>query len=139
LRRVEDALLAGVLQPRLSGHAVNALAYLGTQKSQQALVDLACRYVNPLKLRQAAGVSFGLNAERYGLLLDRDSIKQQYARYNNSASQDRATQQVLSSILSTIESHAAPSILEAARKAAASQKPVQRKPPPAPKPIELKD
>ena len=58
-------------------------------------------------------------------------------RYNKSASQDLATQQVLASILNTIESRATPSILEAARKAAAPQKPAQPKRPG--KPVKIKD
>ena len=119
MRRVEDAVLAGLLVPRLSGHAVAVLANLGTQASQQALVDVASRFVNPLAIRQAAGIAFGFNVQRFGLLLDQEAIRLQYARYNESASQDLATQKVLASILDTIESRATPSILEAARKGAA--------------------
>ena len=51
--------------------------------------------------------------------LDQEAIRRQYCRYNESASQDVATQKVLASILSTIESRATPSMLEAARKGAA--------------------
>ena len=58
MRRVEDAVLAGLLVPRLSGHAVAVLANLGTQASQQALVDVASRFVNPLTVRQAAAAAF---------------------------------------------------------------------------------
>ena len=122
-------MLAGLLVPRLSGHAVAVLANLGTQASQQALVDVASRFVNPLAIRQAAGIAFAFNVQRFGLLLDQEAIRRQYARYNQSASQDVATQQVLASILNTIESRATPSILEAARKAAAAEKPAQPKQP----------
>ncbi len=137
LRRVEEAVLAGLLVPRLSGHAVAVLADLGTQTSQQALVDVASRFVNPLTVRQAAGIAFAFNVKRFGLLLDQGAIRLQYARYNKSASQDLATQKVLASILNTIESRATPSILEAAKKGAAPEKPAQPKRPG--KPVDHKD
>ena len=124
MRRVEDAVLAGLLVPRLSGHAVAVLANLGTQASQQALVDVASRFVNPLA---------GSPGRRQRIRLQRAALRpaawikrrfaHQYARYNESASQDPATQKVLASILNTIESRATPSILEAAKKGAAPEKP----------------
>ncbi len=127
MRRAENAVLAGLLVPRLSGHAIAVLANLGTQASQQALVELASRSFNPLAIRQAAASALGLNVQRFGLLLDQESIRRQYLRFNQSASQDRATQKVLASIRTTIESRAAPSILDAAKKAAAPEKPAQPK------------
>jgi hypothetical protein len=136
MRRVEDAVLAGLLVPRLSGHAVAVLANLGTQASQQALVDLASRFVNPLRVRKSASIAFAVNVGRFGLLLDREAIRVQYARYNQSVSQDLATQQVLASVLNTIESRATPSILEAAKKGAAAEKPVQPKRPSKQVPIQ---
>ena len=75
-------MLAGLLVPRLSGHAVAVLANLGTPASQRALVDVASRFFNPLAIRQAAGTAFGVNVKRFGLLLDREAIRQQYARYS---------------------------------------------------------
>ncbi|MGA2258998.1 MAG: hypothetical protein ABSG53_30375, partial [Thermoguttaceae bacterium] len=129
LRRVEDAVLAGLRVPRLSSHAVAVLANLDTRASQQALVDLASRFVNPLSIRQAAGIAFSINVQRFGLLLDQDAIRRQYVRYNESSSQDAATQRVLASILNTIESRATPSMLEAAMKGAAPERPVQPKRP----------
>ena len=130
LRRAEDAVLAGLLVPRLSGHAVAVLANLGTQASQHALVELASRFNNPLATRQAAANAFQFNVQRFGLLLDQETIKRQYTRYNKSASQDVASQKVLASVLSTIESRAAPSILAAAqKKAVAPEKPLPPKQP----------
>lgn len=133
MRRVEDAVLAGLRVPRLSGHAVAVLANLGTQVSQRALVDLASRFVNPIAIRQAAGIAFGFNVQRFGLLLGPEAIRVQYSRYHESASQDLATQQVLASILKTIESRATPSLLEAAKKGATPEKPAQPKRPGATK------
>ena len=62
-------------------------------------------------------------------MLAQEAIRFQYARYNKSATQDQATQKVLASILTTIESRATPSILEAAKKGAAPPKPAQPKQP----------
>ena len=120
-------MLAGLLVPRLSGHAITVLANLGTRASQQALVDVASRPANPLPLRQAAAVAFNLNVQQFGLLLSQESLRQQYRRYEQSASQDAAAQKVLSAVLNTIESRATPSALEAARKAVLSAKPAQPK------------
>jgi hypothetical protein len=128
VREVEPAVLAGLPAPPLSSHAVAVLANLGTPTSQRALVDVAGRFFNPLAIRQAAGAAFGVNVKRFGLLLDREAIQQQYARHVESLSQDQATQEVLASIIGTIESRAAPSVLEAARKGAV-QKPAQPKQP----------
>jgi CheY-like chemotaxis protein len=121
MHRVQDAVLTGLLVPRLSSHAVAVLANLGTSASQKALVDLASRSANPLELRSSAAKALDFNVQRFGLLLNQDAIREQYVRYNKSSSQDAATQQVLASTLNTIESRAAPSILEAAQKAAAQK------------------
>ena len=131
MRRVEGAVLAGLLVPQLSGRAVAVLANLGTPASQQALVDVAGRFANPLAIRRAAGSAFGVNVHRFGLLLDQKAIQRQYAHCKEIASQDPATQQVLASILNTIESRAAPSVLAAAKKGAAAGKPAPAKPPAA--------
>ncbi len=122
LQKAEDAVLAGLPVPRLSGHAIVVLSNLGTRVSQQALVEVASRPVNPLPLRKAAAVAFNLNVQQFGLLLSQDSIRQQYQRYRQSDSQDAATQQVLADVLGTIESRATHSALEAARKASRPEK-----------------
>ncbi len=87
---------------------------------------MASRPANPLPLRKAAAVAFDLNVQQFGLLLSQDSIRQQYIRYRQSDSQDAAAQQVLADVLSTIESRATHSVLEAARKAS---RPVKAVPP----------
>ena len=127
MRQVENAALAGLLVPRLSGHAVAVLTNIGTQASQQALVDLASRLVNPLAVRQAAAVALDLNVRRFGLLLDRQAVRSQYIRYDKSASQDPATQKVLDSLLKSIESRAAASLLHAATTPTAAEKPTPPK------------
>ncbi len=128
MRRAEDAALAGLLVPRLCSHALAVLTNIGTPTSQQALADVAGRGVNPLPIRQSAGEAFAANVRRYGLLLDQSAIQLQYARYNQSVSQDRAARLVLASILDTIESQARPSLLEAAKKGAAPAKPAPPRP-----------
>jgi hypothetical protein len=122
LQEAENAVLAGLLVPRLSGHAIVVLANIGTQDSQQALVEVASRAANPLALRKSAAVAFNLNVQQFGLLLKQDSIRQQYFRYRQSTSQDPAAQQILADVLGTIESRATPSALEAARKASRPMK-----------------
>jgi hypothetical protein len=128
LQKAEDAVLAGLLVPRLSGHAILVLANLGTRVSQQALVEVASRPANPIALRKSAAVAFNINVEQFGLLLGQDSIRRQYIRYRDSASQDPAAQQILANVLATIESRAAQPALEAARKAS---RPAKAVPPPA--------
>ncbi len=123
VRNAENAVLAGLLVPRLSGHAIIVLAGIGTRTSQQALVDVASRGADPMPLRTSAAVAFNLNVQQFGLLLSQDSIRQQYRRYLQSGSQDPAARQLLSGLLKTIESRATPSALEAARKQSLLQKP----------------
>jgi hypothetical protein len=127
IQKAEDAVLAGLLVPRLSGHAIIVLAGIGTQASQQALVDVASRPANPPPLRKSAAVAFNLNVQEFGLLLSQDSVWQQYRRYRQSSSQVPAEQQVLSDLLNTIESRSTPSALEAARKASRPEKAVAPK------------
>jgi hypothetical protein len=126
VQAVEDAVLTGLKVPRLSSRAILVLANLSTRVSQQALLDLANRAANPLAVRKAAAAALDINVQRFGLLVDVESIRRQYRRYNDSAAEDKATQQVLAGVLNTIESRAVPSVLEAARKAA---QPVKATPP----------
>jgi hypothetical protein len=122
LQQAEGAVLAGLLVPRLSGHAIVVLSNVDTRASQQALVEVASRAANPLPLRKAGAVAFNLNVQQFGLLLNKDSIRQQYRRYRQSDSQEVAAQQVLADVLNTIESRATPSELDAARR---PEKPAQ--------------
>ncbi len=140
IRRAEDAALAGLLQPRLSRSCPGGAGLSRYAKEPAGPGRARQPFRRPVEgpPGRGDGVWFQRRAG-FGLLLDREAIQLQYARYNKSATQDLPTQQVLGSILSTIESRAAPSILAAARKGAALQKPLPRKPPPPPKPMDLKD
>ena len=58
LRRVQDAVLAALYNPKLAAKAVAVLANLNSAESQRALVDVASRFTQPLELRQAAAKAF---------------------------------------------------------------------------------
>jgi len=105
-KAAEDAALAARYVPELGLEAVAVLGNLGTPTSQQGLVDLASRRTQPLELRTAAVEAFWRNTEKHGILLTPSQVLLQYDRYNRSATQDTATQQVLASILNCIEAPA---------------------------------
>ncbi len=116
LRRAQDAVINGLLVPGLAGRIAAVLANVGTFESQRSLLDLASRKVEPLTDRQAAAFAFNINVRKFGLLVDEATIGMQYRRYQQSSTQDRATQQLLASILDAIESRATASMLAAAKK-----------------------
>lgn len=103
LRRTQAAVLVALYNPKLSLKAVAVLANINSPESQRALVDLASRFVQPLKVRQAAAKAFVENTQKHGILLTTDEIRQQYDRYNESEKQDAASQKVLSQILDCLE------------------------------------
>ena len=103
LRRVQDAVLVALYNPKLSVKAAAVLANMNSPESQRALVDLASRFVQPLEVRQAAAKAFRENTQKHGILLTTDEIREQYGRYNDSEKQDAASQKVLSLILDCLE------------------------------------
>ena len=103
LRRVQDAVLAALYNPKLAAKAVAVLANLNSAESQRALVEVASRFTLPLELRQAAATAFRQNTQKYGILLTTDEIRRQYRRYNESENMDAATQHVLGLILDCLE------------------------------------
>jgi len=103
LRRVEAAVLSTLNVPGLSTLAAAVLANLGTAESQRALVDVASRTTAPAEDRTAAFSAFRRSTQQYGILLTIPQIRLQYDRYNQSANQDAATQQILGLILDCIE------------------------------------
>jgi hypothetical protein len=98
-KRIEGALRT----PALAVQAAKVLGLLGTPHVQQLLVDLATSPNRPLAEREAAAAAFHTAVSRRGLLLSRDQIQRQYDAYNASESLGRDTQEVLASILDTIE------------------------------------
>jgi phage gp36-like protein len=79
---------------------------LGSARSQKALVDQASRTTLPLPVRQAALAAFRCSIEKYGIVLTKDAIRQQYDRYNQSAQMDAENQQIFGQILDALEAPA---------------------------------
>ena len=103
LRPAQDSALAVLYSPELGTQAVEVLKKMGTPASQKALVDLASLQAQPMALRKAALGAFLDSTQKHGILLTTDEILTQYDRYNQSATADAATQQILGSILNCLE------------------------------------
>jgi HEAT repeat protein len=103
LYRQREAITSALFTPQLAVPAARVLGLLGSPDAQRSLVTLASQHARPLAERQAAANAFEQAVSQHGLLLTRDEILLQYERYNQSASLDSGTQQVLGSILDTIE------------------------------------
>ena len=80
------------------------LAKWGTAASQQSLIDFASNAALPIEERTAAAKAFASSVEEFGLLLTTDEILRQYDLYNGSGGQAKASQELLSGLLDTIES-----------------------------------
>jgi hypothetical protein len=104
LRRQSPVIQAVLYQPEMAGRAAAALALLGTPESQRTLVDFASRSSVRIDDRQQAAAAFQQSVSRSGILLTEEEILRQYDRYNASATADADTQQVLGSLLDTLES-----------------------------------
>lgn len=102
-RSRERELAAALNVPALGPLAADVLAGMGTHFSQQALLGIANRNSHPLSNRQAAAAAFGESVRRYGVRLTRAEILKQYDRYNRSAVEDEATQELLGAVLDAIE------------------------------------
>lgn len=103
LTRTLPALERAVDVPELSIKAVVILGNLNVVPAQRILVEIASRLSEPLAVRQAAALAFQKSVMRNGTLLTSSEILMQYDLYNASAQHDRDTQDVLASILDTIE------------------------------------
>ena len=103
LRAQEKQVETALTTPELSVRAAKVLGNFGSPRAQQALVDYASQNVNKINVRQAAADAFNAAVNKRGLLLLRTTLSQQYDRYNQSAALDPETQQLLGSILDTIE------------------------------------
>lgn len=104
LLRHEAAIQAALALPQLSGQAATVLGWLGSPSAQRALVTFAGQTARPVAARQAAAKAFAFAVQRHGVLLTREEVLQQYERYNQSATEDEETQQLLASLLDAIES-----------------------------------
>jgi CheY-like chemotaxis protein len=131
LRRVQEDVLAGLYARGQTPRVIGVLANLGTPDSQQALVDLCSRFGQPLEVRQLAAKAFRVSVLRFGILLTIEAIDRQYGRYDSSRTQDMQSQQVLASVLDTIEEPTEgkrPTKILRSGKPAAEAKPAARQP-----------
>ena len=103
VRRCEPIVERALYHPATAEHAARVMALLGTHSSQVALVDLASIATHPLAARQAAAEAFAKSVARFGLRLAPSEVIRQYDRYNQSASLDKPTQQLLANVLDAIE------------------------------------
>ena len=104
LRREAPVVEAALYLPELTDSSITALALVGTPSSQRALVEFASRQNMPIEARRRAAEAFKSSVARGGILLAEEEIVRQYDRYNASESADPDTQQILGSLLDTIES-----------------------------------
>ncbi len=103
LLSLEETLIRAADVPALAAPALKSLGLLGTPRAQLGLVDFAILHAKPLASREAAAKAFADAVSRRGILLTTDAILRQYDVYNDSARLDVKTQQLLASILDTIE------------------------------------
>lgn len=89
--------------PGLRRHAINVLAHANAAAAQRVLVDLASDLLVDVDDRRLAATAFRVNVYQHGTLLTRAELLRQYDRYNASATADEATQDVLGSVLDTLE------------------------------------
>jgi len=115
LRSLEAAVLPLVYVPQMTGKAIELLADIGTQKSQQALVGLVDSPAQPLATREAAVAALARSIRHYGTLLTTDEIYAQYDIYNYNAGRNRDTHKVLGQLLDVIEHQGDPPPPETAK------------------------
>lgn len=103
LLRQEPAVISAIYNPALTAEATSVLALFGTPASQTALVDFASQNTIVLVARQAAAAALAVAVQRRGLNLTQVQIAKQYDRYNASETLDKPTQELLGSIIDTLE------------------------------------
>lgn len=103
IRQYESTLLDVLFVPELSEGATVVFSNLGTPASQRRLLELADLTSQPAPARQAAAAAFARSVRRYGVLLTKPEILEQYAIYNSNAGRDPETNAVLTTVLDAIE------------------------------------
>lgn len=83
--------------------ASQILANLGTPSAQRELVNFASQSGYPFEERQKVVEAFRQSVQNGGTLLTTREVRQQYQRYNASATEAAETQKVLGAILDVIE------------------------------------
>ena len=102
----ESVLIGALKVPRFATKAAAALGALGTPNAQTALIDLASQNARPIAIRRAASDAFQSATRRQGVQLTIKQVTAQYDRYNASGTIDESTQEILASILDSIETAA---------------------------------
>src|SRR5690606_16580689 len=69
LHQVEKTITPLIYVPAMAGKSIELLADIGTEASQQALVQLADSPAQPLATRQAAVTALARSIRKYGTLL----------------------------------------------------------------------
>ena len=108
LIRQEANIASALNHAPLGKRAAALLGILATPSAQRLLADVASQPGRSLALRKAAASAFRHAVEQRRLLLTTHEILAQYDRYNQSATLDADTQNVLASLLDTIELRAKP-------------------------------
>jgi HEAT repeat protein len=103
LRPYEAQLTRALHRPVTSTAAADLVAQMGTHTAVKSLAEMANMNTQPLAMRQAAAAGFSTAIGKYGIQLTIPEIKFQYDRYNQSASEDQSTQQLLGLMLDAIE------------------------------------
>jgi CheY-like chemotaxis protein len=103
LQGMDAAAEAALYVPELAPAAIQVLARSRTSRSQKALVDLASAATQPLEVRQRAAAAFAQSVKRHRIQLTIADIKQQVRRYDESAGLDQPSQDVLWSLLETMQ------------------------------------
>ncbi|MDP6468636.1 MAG: hypothetical protein QF918_12890 [Pirellulaceae bacterium] len=103
LVRYESSVRGALANSLIADQAAMALGLLATPDAQRTLIEVANQLARPLLDRQAAAKAFEASIKRRGILLTRGEILAQYDRYNESATANVETQEVLGSILDAIE------------------------------------
>ena len=100
----EDQIVQLLYIPEFSDQAATILAQFGTARAQRELVNYASQTGQPIETRQRVAKAFSDSVQGRGtVLLTTGEITQQYDRYNASESAPAATQEILGSLLDSIE------------------------------------
>ena len=101
-KQLNDSLFLPSVGPRVS----KVISRLATRDGQKALLLVVNDSGQPAENRKACAAAFAASINRSGTLLTTTEIKRQYERYNASEYEDKESQQILASVLDSIETRA---------------------------------
>ncbi|MFC1757680.1 HEAT repeat domain-containing protein [Planctomycetota bacterium] len=87
----------------LAEKSIEVLGRSGSPQAQALLLEIANQHGLPISQRTKAAEAFAESAGQFGVMLTKRQIGTQYRVYNDSESLDVPTQQLLSSVLDSIE------------------------------------